>query len=119
MARYEMEGTVKVVFDQQTFPSGFTKREFVVTSDDKYPQDIKFECVKERCDMLANVQQGDRVKVNFDIRGNEYKERYYVNLSAWKLEKISGTQGAAEDPAEVGASGQNVDEVDSEDNIPF
>ena len=32
----------------QSFPSGFTKREFVVTTAaDKYPQDLKFEIVKD------------------------------------------------------------------------
>jgi hypothetical protein len=87
MAAYEMTGKVKVVMDEVTFPSGFNKREFVVTSeDDRYPQDIKFECVKERTAMLSNLKEGQRVKVSFDLRGNEYNGRYFVNLSAWRVE---------------------------------
>lgn len=121
MAVYEMEGSVKLVLDQQTFPSGFTKREFVVTTDDKYPQDVKFECVKERTELLDGVNAGDRVKVSFDIRGNEFKERYYVNLSAWKLEKISGDAApkAAEGEDAFPGGEMETDEVDPEDNIPF
>ena len=35
---FEVEGTLKVIMDTQTFGSGFTKREFVVTvGDDRYP----------------------------------------------------------------------------------
>ncbi len=87
MAAYEMTGAVKVVMDEVTFPSGFNKREFVVTTeDDRYPQDIKFECVKEKTAMLADVQVGQRVKVTFDLRGNEHNGRYYTNLAAWRLE---------------------------------
>ena len=57
MPAYDMTGTVKVIMDQQTFESGFTKREFVVTTDDdRYPQDIKFECVKDKCALLDEVK---------------------------------------------------------------
>ena len=87
MAAYELTGTIKVVMDAVTFDSGFTKREFVVTTDDdRYPQAIKFECVKDRCALLNNIQPGQRVTVSFDVRGNEHKGRYFVNLSAWKVE---------------------------------
>jgi hypothetical protein len=73
--------------DPVTFPSGFTKREFVVTTDEeRYPQHIKFECVKDRVTLLDNIKPDQRVTVSFDLRGNEYKGRYFVSLSAWKVE---------------------------------
>ena len=85
---FELEGTVKVIDEVQTFASGFTKREFVVEVEDgKFPQSIKFECVKEKTALIDEFQIGDPVKVSFDIRGNEYKGKYYVNLNAWKLER--------------------------------
>ncbi len=91
---YEMNGTVKLISDLQTFDSGFTKREFVVTTKERFPQDVKFECVKDRTQLLDDVTPGEDVSVHFDIRGNEYKGRYYVNLNCWKLEKGSGDAGA-------------------------
>lgn len=85
---FEMEGTVKVIEEIQSFASGFTKREFVIEIEDgKFPQSIKFECVKEKTALIDQFQIGDPVKVYFDIRGNEYKGKYYVNLNAWKLER--------------------------------
>ena len=88
MAAYTMNGIVKVVMDEVSFDSGFTKREFVITSkDEKYPQDIKFEAVQEKTSLLDGVGVGDDVTVTFDLRGNEFKDKYYVNLRAWKLEK--------------------------------
>ncbi len=84
---YEMPGRVKTVMDPQTFPSGFTKREFVIVTKDDYPQEIKFECVKDRCALLDAIKPDDDVTVRFSVRGNEYKGRYYVNLQAWQIDK--------------------------------
>ena len=84
---YDLEGKIKVIDDTKSFPSGFTKREFVVTTEERYPQDIKLECVKERCDLLNEYAAGDEVKVSFNLRGNEYNGRYFVNLHAWRIEK--------------------------------
>jgi hypothetical protein len=87
---YEMIGKIKLMFEPMTFASGFTKREFVLIMEDDYPQDVKFVCVKEKCGLLDRVVVGDRVKVDFRIRGNEYKERYYVDLQAFKIDKMDG-----------------------------
>jgi hypothetical protein len=88
---YEAAGKIKVINDTQSFPSGFSKREFVVTtSHDKYPQDLKFEVVKDKCQMLDAYEVGQEVQVSFDIRGNEYNGKYFVNLSCWKIQSGSG-----------------------------
>ena len=92
----EIKGTIKLLMDTERFDSGFYKREFVVTTEGKYPQDIKFAALKEKADTLDDFEPGDDVAVSFDLRGNEYKERFYVNLNAWKLERSGG--GAAESP---------------------
>ena len=83
---YEITGQIKAIYETQEFASGFTKREFVVTTDEKYPQDIKLEFVKDKCAILNEYNEGQTVTVNFNLRGNEYKERYYVNLVAWNIE---------------------------------
>lgn len=105
---FELEGTVKVIEDTQTFASGFTKREFVVEVEDgKFPQSIKFECVKDKTALIDEFQIGDPVKVFFDIRGNEYKGKYYVNLNAWKLERPgAGGGGGGRTGASRGGSRQ-------------
>jgi hypothetical protein len=84
---YEAKGSIKWVGETQSFASGFTKREFVITTQhDKYPQDIKFEVVKDKCPILDQFDVGTEVTVSFDIRGNEYNGKYYVNLACWKLQ---------------------------------
>lgn len=92
---YEATGKIKLISEIQNFPSGFSKREFVVTtSDSKYPQDLKFEVVKDKCAVLDDFKEDQEVQVNFDIRGNEYNGKYYVNLSCWKISGKDGGGGS-------------------------
>jgi single-strand DNA-binding protein len=116
---FELEGTLKQLFDTQTFASGFAKREFVVeVPDGKFPQMIKFECVKDKIAMLDGVRIGDQVKVAFDIRGSEYKERFYVNLNAWKLTKSGGGEGGEEGSGPRGNSSKSGGSRREEDSGP-
>ena len=90
---YELSGSVKVIGDVQSFNSGFSKRELVVTiPDGNYPQDICVEFHKERADLLNGLTIGDNVMVTFNLRGREYNGRYYNTLVAWKLETSADTQ---------------------------
>ena len=96
---YTFTGTVKKVGDVQTFSSGFTKRELVVTSEEeRYPQNVAFEFLKERADMLDGVRESDRVTVHFDISSREWAApdgsvKYFTSLRAWKLDKSDEAGG--------------------------
>jgi len=124
----ELTGKVKLLFDTQEFASGFKKREFVVTTQEQYPQDVKFEAIKERIDILDSFAVGDEITVHFNIRGNEYQGKYYVNLQAWRIEKGAGAQQAAPAPTAQAAPPQAAPmpstpppapEVGDEDDLPF
>ncbi len=101
----KVNGKIKVLMETQTFPSGFSKREFVITTQEQYPQDVKFESVKDKITMLDGLKEGDDVDVAFNLRGNEYQGKYYVNLQAWKVSKGSGESPSdgAPDPSESAA----------------
>ena len=93
---YEASGKLKWIGTTQSFASGFTKREFVVTTAaDKYPQDLKFEVVKDKCSVLDPFELGQDVQVSFDIRGNEYNGKYFVNLACWKIQTAGGSAGVS------------------------
>jgi hypothetical protein len=94
-----LEGTLKEVFETKTFGKGFTKREFVITSskgpDDRYPQHIKLTLIKEKVSLVDRFKPGQRLKITFDVRGNESNGRYYVDLQAWKIEAGDGSGGSS------------------------
>ncbi|NLB68709.1 MAG: DUF3127 domain-containing protein [Lentisphaerae bacterium] len=125
---YEYTGTVKVIGEVQTFPSGFSKREIVVTSEDeRYPQDVVFEFIKERAELLNSINEADRVKITFDIGGREYNGRYFNNLKGWRVEKLDEEGGAFDPTADAAGTPDtditiDLDEDDlAEDNddLPF
>ena len=91
---FEIKGKIKVLFDRQDFPSGFYKRDFVITSNEQYPQDIKFGALKERVEQLEGLSVEDEVTVKFDVKGREYNGNYYVDLNAWRIERGASSQAA-------------------------
>ena len=91
---YEIVGKIARIMDQQTFGSGFTKREFLLATEEEHSQMVKFECIKNLCALLDKVAVDDRVRVSFRLRGSEYKERFFVNLYATQIEKM-GVDGAS------------------------
>jgi len=79
-------GTIKLIEELQTFDSGFTKQVLVLTTSEKYPQDVALEFYKEACAKLDKFNVGDTVTVEYNVRGSEWKGKYYVNLNGWKVE---------------------------------
>jgi len=104
-----LTGTILIICDTQTFDSGFSKREFVLKTDGEYPQEVKMEAVIKTCDLLDKYRVGQRVSVQYNVRGNEYKGKYFVNLQAWKI--------TADAQAVAGEETQAAPE--SEDDLPF
>ena len=108
----KLTGTIKQVGELKTWDSGFSKLEFVITTADQYPQDVKFEIVKDKADNFLKFNKvGDNVDVSFNVRGNEYEGKYYVNLEAWKVFKVG-----AETPE---ANDHGVTNQDVKDDLPF
>jgi len=113
MSELKLTGSIKVIGEKQTWDSGFSKVEFVITTNEQYPQDVKFEIVKDKADNFLQYNKvGDTVDVAFNVRGNEYNGKYYVSLQAWKVFKAEA--GAMPPVAEAIAQGEA--EVD---DLPF
>tara|TARA_R100001530_G_C4174362_1_gene117559 strand:- start:45 stop:392 length:348 start_codon:yes stop_codon:yes gene_type:complete len=71
----------------------FKKRDFVVLTDEKYPQKIIIELTQDKCQLLDEFNEGDFVDVKINIRGREWKSpegnlRYFNSIHAWDIIKI-------------------------------
>ena len=130
MPSYELEGQIDSIDNTVVFDSGFQKREFVVeTVDEKYPQLIKFQVVKDKCDGLDEYNTGDKVTVKFNMRGNKGKEGtsyegvVFNSNECWAMDKKEIPQKVLDDAdqAQVDAAkeamGGKVIEDDSQ--LPF
>ncbi|WP_373691668.1 DUF3127 domain-containing protein [Chryseobacterium sp. WG14] len=87
----ELHGTIKSIGEIQTFGSGFQKREFVLLTNEQYPQPVSIEIIGDKIDILDPYKVGDNVMVGINIRGREWVSpqgdtRYFNSIVAWKLQ---------------------------------
>ena len=94
---FEVEGRLHKKFDTENKTDTFQAREFVIEiNNGNYPQFIKFQLTQDRCPMVDPYNEGEQIKVHFDLRGREWNGRYFTNLNAWRVEKAAVTQQVAE-----------------------
>lgn len=100
---FEISGKLEYVGPVETRGknNNFTVREFVIEVPGKYPQKVKFQLTKDKCNLIDQFQPGNEIKVHFDIRGQVWKERVFNNLNAWKIEG-QGYYQQAQQPAQQG-----------------
>ena len=96
-----IEGKIFKIDATQQIKDTFKKREFIVETEEQYPQKVKFEFTQEKCDFLGSdadpvYKTGDKVKISFNIRGSEWQSKYYVNLQAWKIERNTENAGQSQ-----------------------
>jgi hypothetical protein len=85
---FEVEGKLYKKFDTEKKTETFQAREFVLEVADAYsPQLIKFQLVQDKCALMDSYQEGEILKVHFDLRGREWNDKYFTNLNAWRIEK--------------------------------
>ncbi|MDX1476606.1 MAG: DUF3127 domain-containing protein [Saprospiraceae bacterium] len=125
---FEVEGKLHKVYETEQKTDSFKAREFVLQIEQgNYPQFIKFQLVQDRCDLIDHYKEGDQVKVYFDLRGREWNEKYFTNLSAWRIEALSGADTSVPDPfpnEDFGAPAQTADggtehKAEDFDDLPF
>ncbi|HTO35668.1 MAG: DUF3127 domain-containing protein [Weeksellaceae bacterium] len=91
----EINGRIKKIFDEQTFGSGFRKKEIVITTQEQYPQDIIIEFTQDKISLLDSLNEGEEVKVSINIRGREWINpegvaKYFNSINGWRVEKTQG-----------------------------
>ncbi|MEM7572301.1 MAG: DUF3127 domain-containing protein [Bacteroidota bacterium] len=85
---FDVDGKLHKKYETEQKTDSFKAREFVIEIDGgQYPQFIKFQLVQDRCSLLDDVNEGETIKVHFDLRGREWQGKYFTNLNAWRIEK--------------------------------
>ncbi len=92
---FEIEGALHKKFDTENKTDTFQAREFVIKTDGQYPQFVKFQLTQDRCQVIDSYNEGDMIKVHFDLRGREWNEKYFTNLNAWRVEKHATAEATA------------------------
>lgn len=92
---FKLTGTIKVIGDTTQVTEKFSKREFVITEQSKFPQDISFQLMQDKCSLLDAFKVGGQVEVFFNLNGKEWinkttgEVKYFNTLNAWKIDQVS------------------------------
>ncbi|HOY14617.1 MAG: DUF3127 domain-containing protein [Saprospiraceae bacterium] len=93
---FEMQGTLYKKFETEMKSSSFQAREFVVTTEENYPQYVKFQLVQDKCSLLDQYQEGQKIKVSFDLKGREWQGKFFTNLGAWRIDGVDASKPIAD-----------------------
>lgn len=94
------------------------KQNFIVSNNDGYEGKEQIFCFEvfgeEKVGNLTKFQkEGDAVKVSFNISTNEWKDKYFTSLSAWRIEKLVTAPSTPQAPIEP------IKQDNEPDDLPF
>ena len=85
-----IKGTLMKVLETETGTTqagkDWSKKSFVVKTEDKYPKEVCFTLFGEKINTLIGHHIGDMITVHFNLSSREYNGKYYHNIDAWKIE---------------------------------
>ena len=119
---FEITGKLHKKFDTENKTPTFQAREFVIETEGQYPQFVKFQLTQDRCGQIDPFQEGQQIKVHFDLRGREWQGKYFTNLNAWRLENVTEETGFAPDPEQevhFGTEGDQDMKAEDFEDLPF
>lgn len=86
---YEATGDVFSIGETRQISERFRVREIalIIADNPKYPQFVQFQVSGDRCEALDTYQEGDRVTVEFNLRGRQGKngDKIFNSLDVWKI----------------------------------
>lgn len=129
----KIEGTIKVIKPVQQISASFSKREFVIETDEQYKQTIQLELQGDKTDLIDVYAEGESVICHINIRGRLWtnpqgEDKYFNTIVCWRIEKVQKPGVASNtlnenneyktetNPTEYNAS-EDFDE--NEDLLPF
>lgn len=116
MASFKMTGTLMVIGETVQVSDKFAKREFVINDGaSEYPQDIMFQLVQDKVDLMDKFEVGQEVEVSFNMRGRKWtspqgEDKYFNSLDAWRVDAVANEERAQPKVA---------DKEEVEDDMPF
>lgn len=120
----QVTGTIKLIKPTESIGDrGFKKREFVVHTEEQYPQDILIELVQDKCELLNNYAEGQKVTVSINLRGREWTNakgevKYFNTIQGWRIENVSDNETTQTTSEPQSNSAQDFTEEDH-DELPF
>lgn len=114
----EIQGKVIAVLPERSGVSArgeWKSQTYVIETQEQYPKKMAFDVFG--ADRLAqfNIQSGEVINVSFDIDAHEYQGRYFNQIRAWNVTKVS--QQAAQQAMVSSANAAGVANPTNQQNL--
>lgn len=76
--------------------SPWTKRAFVMQQPGQYDKPFPCEAFGDKFEFLDSVMEGEQITVSFNPVGREWNEKWFVSISAWKIDVVGAKQPASQ-----------------------
>lgn len=120
---FQISGKLVKKMEIESKTPSFQAREFVIVTQEQYPQHVKFQLVQDRCSVIDKFNENDDLTVFFDLRGREWQGKYFTNLQAWKVESAqssgSGTLAGQDLVADKESPDPFTNPSETFDDLPF
>jgi hypothetical protein len=117
MASFEISGRLAVKNDTVVVSDKFTKREFVIETEEKYPQLVALQLSQDKCSMIDNARKDDILNCSVNVRGRKWTDpktgvdKYFNTLEAWAVSLGQTSHVAPTQNAEVSTTGIPTDDL--------
>lgn len=114
----EIQGKVIAVLPERSGVSArgeWKSQTYVIETQEQYPKKMAFDVFG--ADRLAqfNIRSGEVINVSFDIDAHEYQGRYFNQIRAWNVTKVS--QQAAQQAMASSANAAGVANPTNQQNL--
>jgi hypothetical protein len=122
---YDITGTLVKKYETETKGESFRVRDFVIKANDggQYDNFVKFQCTQDRTALVDDINEGDEIKVHFDLRGRQWQDKYFTNLNAWRVESLSSgdapTSSGPKSEAPDFPKANDEPVLEADDDLPF
>jgi hypothetical protein len=96
----------------------WTKQEFVVETQEQFPKKVCFTLFGDKTSLIEPISTGDEVEVSFNMESREYNGKWFHNINAWKIDKVTG-DNLPEPPPEFSISDIPPEPDDEANDLPF
>ncbi len=100
----EITGKIIAVLEAKSGISNRTgnpwmSQEYVIETHEQYPRRCCFRIFGEDKIKNMNIQIGEELTVSFDIDAHQYQDRWFNEISCWKVDRVQPGAPAAAAPA--------------------
>ncbi|WP_194775096.1 DUF3127 domain-containing protein [Pararhodonellum marinum] len=93
------------------------KKEYILETAGTYPKKVCLAVWGDKIDQF-DIQEGDEITAGIEVESREYNGKWYTDVKAWKVDKMSGATSTPQHPSAM-PDVTSFSEESEDDVLPF